>query len=81
MRVSPARPVCGSHLLAEGRDDSLRDEVCHLGLVPADGQVGDGPGRLLPGLELGFRLDIDEDRENVGIYYGLDLLSVTGCDI
>ena len=48
---------------------------------PSAGGVGDGPGRLLPGLELGFRLDIDEDRENVGIYNGLDLLSVAGCDI
>ena len=45
------------------------------------GGVGDGPGRFLPRLELRFRLDLNEDRENVGVYDGLDLLPVTGCDV
>ena len=45
------------------------------------GGVGDGPGRLLPRLELGFGLNLNEDREYVGVYHGLDLLSVAGCDV
>ena len=45
------------------------------------GGVGDGPGRLLPRLELGLGLNVDEDRENIGVYDGLDLLSVTSCDV
>ena len=48
--------------------------------APAGG-VGDGPGRLLPRLELGLGLNVDEDRENIGVYDGLDLLSVTSCDV
>ena len=39
-------------LLAEGSDDPLLYEEGHLGLVARDGEVGDGPGRLLLSLEL-----------------------------
>ena len=35
------------------------------------GSVGDGPGRLLPRLELGLGLDVDKDREYVGVGYRL----------
>ena len=48
---------------------------------PSTGGVSDGPGGLLPSFKLGFGLDLDEDRENVGVYHGLYLLPVTGCDI
>ena len=81
MRVSPARPDCGSHLLAEGRDDSLRDEVGHLGLVPADGQVGDGPGRLLLGLELTLGEVGDDHGDETGLDDCLDLLLVASRDV
>ena len=47
----------------------------------AAGGVGDGPGRLLPRLELGLGLNVDENREDVGVNDGLDLLSVTSCDV
>ena len=61
---------------------SLRSEVSPdlLRSAPTGG-VGDGPGRLLPRLELGLGLNVDEDREDVGVYDGLDLLSVTSCDV
>ena len=45
------------------------------------GGVGDGPGRFLPRLELGFRLNLNEDREYVGVYHRLDLLPVASCDV
>jgi hypothetical protein len=41
-----------------------------LGCTTAGG-VGDGPGRLLPGLELGLRLDVYQHREYVRVYHGL----------
>ena len=48
--------------------------------APAGG-VSDGPGRFLPRLELRFRLNLNQDRENVGVYHGLDLLPVASCDV
>ena len=61
---------------------SLRSEVSPdlLRSAPTGG-VGDGPGRLLPRLELRLGLNLNEDRENVGVYHGLDLLSVASCDV
>ena len=61
---------------------SLRSEVSPdlLRCAPTGG-VGDGPGRLLPRLELRLGLNLNEDRENVGVYHGLDLLSVASCDV
>ena len=53
----------------------------HLLRCAPTGGVSDGPGGLLPSFKLGFGLDLDEDRENVGVYDGLDLLPVTGCDV
>jgi hypothetical protein len=38
----------------------------------AAGGVGDGPGRLLTGLELGLRLDVYQHREYVCVYHGLN---------
>ena len=63
--MSPAEPLV--------RPDLLRS-------APTGG-VGDGPGRLLPRLELGLGLNVDENREDVGVNDGLDLLSVTSCDV
>ena len=43
--------------------------------------IGDGPGSLLPRLEFRLRLNVDQDREDVSIYHGLDLLPVTSGDV
>ena len=67
--------------LAEGRDDALRDQVRHLGLVAADGQVGDGPGRLLLGLKLALAEVTDHHRHQPSLDHGLDLLLITRGDV
>ena len=57
--------------VAEWRYTSLVDkELDLLGRAPA-GCIGDSPGSLFPRLELGLALDVDQDRENVGIDHGL----------
>ena len=69
------------NLLAEWRNNSLRHEVGHLGLVAADGQVGDGPGRLLLSLELSLGEVGDYHGHQPGLYDSLDLLLVACCDV
>ena len=43
--------------------------------------IGDSPGCLLPCLELGLRLDVDEDREDVSVYNSLYLLPVASGNV
>ena len=69
------------HLLAEWRNNSLRHEVGHLGLVAADGQVGDGPGRLLLSLELPLGQVGNDHGHQPGLDHGLDLLLVARSDV
>ena len=69
------------HLLAEWRNNSLRHEVGHLGLVAADGQVGDGPGRLLLSLELPLGQVGDDHGHQPRLDHGLDLLLVARSDV
>ena len=45
------------------------------------GGVCNGPSCLLPCFELGLGLNLDEDREYVGVNHGLDLLSVARGDV
>ena len=70
-----------SDLLAEGRNDSLSDEVSDLCLVAADGQVGDGPCSLLLSLELSLGQMADNHGDQPGLYDSLDLLLVACCDV
>ena len=72
-------PLC--NLLAEWWDDALGDEVGHLGLVAADGQVGDGPGRLLLCLELPLGEVTDDHGHQPRLYHGLHLLLVARGDV
>ena len=67
--------------LAEGRDDPLGDQVRHLGLVAADGQVGDGPGRLLLGLKLALAEVTNHHRHQPSLDHRLDLLLVASGDV
>ena len=67
--------------LAEGRDDALGDQVRHLCLVSADGQVGDGPGRLLLSLELALAEVTNHHRHQPSLDHGLDLLLISRGDI
>ena len=69
------------NLLAEGRNDSLGDEVSDLCLVAADGQVRDGPGGLLLSLELSLGEVGDYHGDQPGLYDSLDLLLVARCDV
>lgn len=47
--------VLAAEEAAEGRDDALLDQVCHLLLAAGDGQVRDGPRGLLLGLEFALK--------------------------
>ena len=69
------------NLLAEGRNDSLGDEVSDLCLVAADGQVRDRPGGLLLSLELSLGEVSDYHGDQPGLYDSLDLLLVACCDV
>lgn len=71
----------GRDLLAEGWNDSLSDEVGHLGFVPTDGEVGDCPGRLFLSLKLSFGEVGDDHRHEPGLYDCLDLLLVARRDV
>ena len=55
----------------------LPDLLC---CTPTSG-ISDSPCCLLPGFELGLGLNLDKDREYVGVNHGLDLLSVAGGDV
>ena len=72
MRNNRYFPLC--NLLAEWWDDALCDEVGHLGLVAADGEVGDGPGRLLLCLELSLGEVCNDHGHEAGLNDCLDLL-------
>ena len=50
---------------------SLVDKELDLLSRATTGCIGDGPGCLFPRLELGLALDVDKNRENVGIDHGL----------
>ena len=78
MRITASLLV---HLLAEWRNNSLRHEVGHLGLVAADGQVGDGPGRLLLSLELPLGQVGDDHGHQPRLDHGLHLLLVARSDV
>ena len=79
VRNSRYFPLC--NLLAEWWDDALGDEVGHLGLVAADGQVGDGPGGLLLSLELSLGQMSDDHGHEAGLDHRLDLLLVARSDV
>ena len=49
--------------------------------VAAAGEVGDGPGGLLLGLEVSLDEDIDQRLQTAGINHGLDLDRVAGGDV
>ena len=53
----------------------------HLGLVAADGQVGDGPGRLLLSLELSLAEVTNHHRNQPSLDHRLDLLLIACGDV
>lgn len=69
--------------IAEGLDASLGNEVPDdRGFLQSTrGSIGDGPARLLPGLEVGILEDVDERRNDVGINDSLDLRRGSGGDV
>ena len=77
--VAVKTAVCD--LLAERLDDALGDEEGDLSFVAADGEVGDGPGRLLLCLELPPREVVDDHRHEAVLYDRLNLLLVPRRDV
>ena len=49
--------------------------------VAAAGEIGDGPGRFLLGLEVSLDEDVDERLETAGVNHGLDLDGVAGGNV
>lgn len=77
--VAVKTAVCD--LLAEWLDDALGDEEGDLSFVAADGEVGDGPSRLLLCLELPTREVVDDHRHEAVLYDRLNLLLVPRRDV
>ena len=67
--------------VAQGADAALLDQEPDLGAIAAGGGVADGPGGLLPDVELGVGEELDEGRHDVVVDDGLDLVLVAGGNV
>lgn len=75
--------ICALQQIAQRLDASLADEIPDLTrlLESTRCRIRHGPARLLLGLEISILKDVNEERDNVGVDDGLDLLRTTGGDV